>query len=146
MPACSYQVSECSHPPSLSLSLSLFPLLIILSSFPGLLPQKLPLHIGNDNIFVSSENGHLWVAHFDNIFQLLKYIHNHSEPMPGKIMHIAIDQSSDLPFTNCKIEEVLSTSGEKINAMTTGLYHRGKLLVGTIRKDMWMCEVPYLMY
>ena len=61
-------------------------------------------------------------------------------------MHLAIDQSADLPFTDCKIEEVLSTSGDKINAVTTGLYHRGKLLLGTIRKDMCMCDVPYLMY
>ena len=78
--------------------------------------------------------------------QLEKYIHNHSEPMPGRILHIAIDQDADLPFTNCKIEEVLSTSGEKINAVTIGLYHRGNLLVGNLRKDMWMCEVPYLMH
>ena len=73
-------------------------------------------------------------------------MHNHSEPVPGRVLHIAIDQTAELPFTNCKIEAVLSTSGEKINAMTAGLYHRGKLLVGTIRKDMWICDVPYLMY
>ena len=66
--------------------------------------------------------------------------------MPGRIIHVAIDQNSDLPFTDCKIEEVLSTTGEKINGVTTGLYHRGKLLLGTIRKDMWMCDVPHLMY
>ena len=61
-------------------------------------------------------------------------------------MHIAIDQNhADLPFTNCKIEEVLSYSGESINAVSIGLYHQGKLL-GTMRKDMWMCDVPYLMY
>ena len=61
-------------------------------------------------------------------------------------MHIAVDQNADMPFADCKVEEVLSTSGEKINAVTTGLYHRGKLLLGTIRKDMWICDVPYLMY
>ena len=74
-------------------------------------------------------------------------MHNHSEPMPGRILHVAIDQNAEMPFTaDCKIEAVLSTSGEMINAMTAGLYHRGKLLVGTIRKDMWMCDVPYLIY
>jgi hypothetical protein len=78
--------------------------------------------------------------------QISKYMHNHGVPIPGRILHIAIDQAAELPFTDCKIAAVLSTSGEKINAMTAGLYHRGKLLVGTIRKDMWMCDIPYLMY
>ena len=95
---------------------------------------------------MSPEDGHLWVAHFINDMQLSKYIHNHSEPMPGRILHVAIDQNADLPFTDYQIEAVLSTSGEKINAVTMGLYHRGKLLVGNLRKDMWMCDVPYLMY
>ena len=66
--------------------------------------------------------------------------------MPGKVVHIAIDQYADLPFTSCEIEEVLSYSGESVNGISTGLYYRGKLLLGTIRKDMWMCDVPYLMY
>ena len=49
------------------------------------------------------------------------YINNHSEPMPGKIMHIGIDQNADMPFTNSKFEEVLLHSGERINAIMTGL-------------------------
>ena len=106
----------------------------------------LPLHHGNDNIFVSPVDGHLWVAHFVNGLQFFKYVTNHSEPMPGRVLHIAVDQNSDEPFTDCQIEEVVSTTGERINAVTTGLYHRGKLLLGTIRKDMMLCEVPYLMY
>ena len=95
---------------------------------------------------MSPENGHLWVAHFINGLQFFKYIHNHSVPMPGRVLQIAIDQDSNQPFTDCKIEEVMSTSGVIINAVTTGLYHRGKLLLGTIRRDMMMCDVPYLMY
>ena len=78
--------------------------------------------------------------------QCLSVLYNHSEPMPGKVMHIAIDQNADLPFTDYKIEEVVSYSGESINAVSSGLYYQGKLLLGTIRKDMWMCDVPYLMY
>ena len=97
-------------------------------------------------MFVSPENGHLWIAYFVDVHQFNKYLYNHSEPMPGKIVHITIDQSVDLPFTDCKIEEVLSYSGESINGISMGLYHRGKLLLGTMRKDMWMCDVPYLMY
>ena len=95
---------------------------------------------------MSPENGHLWVAHFTNNLAFFKYIYNHTEPFPGRVLHIAIDQKSDEPFTDCKIEEVLSTSGVKINAVTIGLYHRGKLLLGTVRKDMMMCDVTYLMY
>ena len=102
--------------------------------------------MGIDNIFVSPVDGHLWVAHHVNLLQLLKYIHNHSEPMPGRVLHIAVDQNSNEPFTDCKIEEVVSTTGKWINAVTIGLYHRGKLLLGTVRKDMMLCEVPYLMY
>jgi hypothetical protein len=99
-------------------------------------------------VFVSPENGHLWIAYFVDVPQFTKYLYNHSEPMPGKVVHITINQSADhdLPFTNSKIEEVLSYSGESINGISMGLYHRGKLLLGTMRKDMWMCDVPYLMY
>ena len=92
------------------------------------------MHIGNDNIraiifnIVSPENGHLWVAHFVNVFQFFKCLYNHSEPMPGKIMHIAIDQNADLLLTDYKLEEVLSYSGESINAVTTGLYQENYLL------------------
>ena len=66
--------------------------------------------------------------------------------MSGKIVHVAIDQNADLPFADCKIEEVLSYSGESINSISIGLYHRGKLLLRTIGKDMWMCDVSYLMH
>ena len=95
---------------------------------------------------MSPENGHLWVAHFVNCFEIFKYVYNHTVPIPGKVFHIAIDQNSDQPFSDCKIEEVVSNSGVKINAVSSGLYHRGKLLLGTIRKDMMLCDVNYLMY
>ena len=91
-------------------------------------------------------DGHLWVAQHINILKLIKYIRNHSIPVPGRVVHVAIDQYSDEPFTDCKIEEVVSNSGVRISAVTTGLYHRGRLLLGTVRKDMMLCEVPYLMY
>ena len=97
-------------------------------------------------MFVSPVNGHLWIAFFTNSLQFFEYIHNHSKPMSGRVVHVAIDQTSELPFTDYKIEEVFATSGEKINAVTMGLYHRGKLLLGTIRKDMMICDVPYLTY
>ena len=95
---------------------------------------------------MSPVNGHLCVAHFVNGLQFGQYVYNHSVPMPGRILHIAIDEKSERPFTDCKIEEVMSNTGVKINAVTIGLYHRGRLLLGTIRKDMMMCDVPYLMY
>ena len=118
----------------------------LLKHVPSLF-QTLPLHTGCDNIFVSPESGHLWVAYSIDILGFFEYVHNHSYPMPGRVVHLAIDQNSDQPFTDCKIEEVVSNSGENmINAITMGLYHRGKLLLGTIRKDMMMCDVPRLMY
>lgn len=104
------------------------------------------MHIGLDNVFVSPENGHLWVAHFINGLQFFDYIHNHSMPSPGRILHVAVDEKSKLPFDSVKIEDVLTTSGERISAVSMGLYFRGKLLVGTVRKDMLICDVPYLMY
>lgn len=104
----------------------------------------LPLHIGNNNIFVSPENVPLWVAHLINGLEFYKYMHNHSVPLPGRVLHVAINQNSEKPFTNCNVEAVVSTSGVKIKAVTIGLYHRGRLLLGTVRKDMMTCDVPYL--
>ena len=108
--------------------------------------QSLPLQTAIDNIFVDPTNGHLWVAILAKPLSVAEYFVNHSTPVASRILHVSIDESATMPFTGSKVEEVFSSDGEDFGATTIGLYHDGKLLVGTIAKDMMYCEVPTLMY
>ena len=69
-----------------------------------------------------------------------------SIPVPGRILHVAIDQNAEMPFDEYKVEEVFSTTGEKIGGTSGVVYHKNKLLVGTIRTGMMICNVPYVIY
>ena len=94
------------------------------------------------------ETGHLWVAILINGLEVDFYFHNTSIPIKSKILHIKLDPSSPLPFDNTAIEEVFSSSGEDgmVGAVTVGVYARNRLVVGTICKDMMLCDVHYLRY
>ena len=69
-----------------------------------------------------------------------------SIPIAGRVIHITVDVNASLPFNNSKIEEVFSSTGEEFSANTIGVYHEGKLLIGTVCNEMMYCEVPFLMY
>ncbi len=76
------------------------------------------------------------------------YFHDQSVPVASQILHVSIDQNADLPFTDYKIEEVFSSTGKDgvVGAVTGCVYTQGKLLVGTISRDMMLCDAPYVMY
>ena len=61
---------------------------------------------------------------------------------------MAIDQKKELPFENYLIEEVFSSTGKDgvVGAVTGCVYSEGRLVLGTIAKDMMLCDVPYVMY
>ena len=98
---------------------------------------------------VSPVNGHLWVAIITKPLDVEKneLNPNHDDPVAGRILHVAIDENAMLPFTDYKMEEVFSTDGtDGIGPLTVGLYHENRLLVGTIQKNMMLCNVEYLKY
>ena len=110
--------------------------------------QELPIQPGNDNLFVDPETGHLWVAILVNGLSVISYDHNTSIPIKSKILHIKLDPSSSLPFDNTAIEEVFSSSAEDgmVGAVSVGVYACNRLVVGTIWRDMMLCDVHYLRY
>ena len=77
--------------------------------------------------------------------RLHAYNLNNSTLISGRIVHIVIDEGSELPFNGYQVEEVFATTGHNVRATTIGLYHK-KLLVGSISSDMMYCEVPLLLY
>ena len=109
------------------------------------LPQTLPLQVV-DNIFVSPTNGHLWLSVFPTPLQFSSYALDHSNPMASITLHVTIDEDRDLPFSSYEIEEVFSTTGHDMRGISISVYHRKKLLLGSIFTDMMYCEVPFLMY
>ncbi len=92
--------------------------------------------------------GDLWVAVLVQALKVEFYFHDHTVPVASKILHIKMDQSTELPFERVSVEEVFSSSAEDgvIGAVTMGLYSHNRLLVGTICKDMMLCDVKHLMY
>ena len=111
--------------------------------------QTLTLQTAPDNVFVSPDNGHLWVGIIARPFAFDKYkdhVDPSSIPVPGRILHVAIDQNAERPFDDYKVEEVFSTTGEKIGSTSGVVYHKHILLVGTIRTGMMVCNAPYLIY
>ena len=110
------------------------------------LQTTLPLQPANDNIFVDPANGDLWVAIMPKPLTVLDYFGNHSIEVPSKILHIVIDEQASSPFERHQIEEVFATAGDIVSATTVAVYQEGKLLIGTIGKDMLYCNVTYLLY
>ena len=106
------------------------------------------MEIANDNLFVDPNTGHIWVAILAHPLKFESYKEDHSFPLPSKCLHISIDQMAGLPFSNYSVEEVFSTTGEDgiVGGVTVCVYAEGRLLVGTVFKDMMMCDAPYLMY
>ena len=69
-----------------------------------------------------------------------------SVPCGGRVLHVAIDETAERPFDDYQVEEVFSTSGKMIGGTSGTLYHNKKLLVGTIRTGLMVCDAPYLIY
>jgi len=74
------------------------------------------------------------------------YVYNHSSPVASRTIHAAIDETNELPFTNYQLEEVFASTGNDVRAISISVYHKKKLLLGSICTDMMYCEVPLLMY
>ena len=71
-----------------------------------------------------------------------------SVAVPGRVVHIVMDETADDPFAEAKMEEVFATTGGEgeLKATTIGVYHNHTLVVGTIVHNMMVCDVPYLIY
>ena len=95
-----------------------------------------------DNIFIDPTNGHMWVAAFPRPLNVLKYMADRSHPVEGRVLHIALSEEKDTPFSykHSKIEEVFETDGKEFGAVTIGVYSNNKLLLGTIGLDFMYCS------
>ncbi len=111
--------------------------------------QSVLLEVAPDNTFVSPVNGHLWVGIIAKPLEFETY-KTHSDPTStpcgGRILHVPVNEGAELPFEEPRVEEVFSTSGRLISATSAGLYHNGKLLVGSIRTGVMLCEAPFTIY
>lgn len=101
-----------------------------------------------DNINVIPETGNLLVGVLVHCLKVADYFKNQTVPVPSRCLHISIDQKAELPFDNHLVEEVFATTGEDgvVGAVTGCVYVKGKLVVGTIAKDMMVCDAPYLVH
>ena len=98
-----------------------------------------------DNVVVD-DRGHLWLGILAQPLVFSKYQKDHSVHVSSRILHVTVNEESALPFTNSQVEEVFASKGDIISATSVGAYHNGKLLVGTVMKDMLLCEVDFLLY
>ena len=62
------------------------------------------------------------------------------------MIHIAVNESSEQPFTGVEIEEVFATNGQEMTATSVGVYYNNTLVLGSMCGSMMVCEVSYLMY
>ena len=79
---------------------------------------------------------------------MVEYFKYRRMAVPGRCLHLRLDQKAERPFDNVFIEEVFSSTGEDgmVGAVTGCVHANGKLVVGTVAKDMMVCDAPYLMY
>ena len=59
------------------------------------------------------------------------------------MLHITVNEESQEPFSNSKIERVFESDGsdKRVNGVSTGLYHNGTLLLSTMFTGMMVCQV-----
>jgi hypothetical protein len=95
-----------------------------------------------DNIFIDPTNGHMWVAVFPRPLNVLWYMADRSVPVEGRLLHIALSEEEDAPFSPrySKIEEVFETDGTEFGAVTIGVYSNNKLLLGTVGLNFMFCD------
>lgn len=109
--------------------------------------QVLKLDSVPDNINVDPITGNLIVG---TLVQPLKLVTAKFgvNAVPSRCLHVSLDQNAVLPFDNHSMEELFSSTGEDgVVGSVTGCVHvNGKLVVGTIERDMMVCDAPYLMY
>lgn len=77
--------------------------------------------------------------------QYFKYREN---AVPSRCIHVKINENADRPFDDYVLEEVFSSTGEDgmVGAVTGCVHANGKLVVGTVAKDMMLCDAPRLAY
>lgn len=63
------------------------------------------------------------------------------------MLHIVVDEDSEKPFTNAKIESVYESDGSNgLGAISAAAYSNGTLLLGTVLTNMAVCDIGYLQY
>lgn len=111
--------------------------------------KSITLYYPIDNISVDKETGDLWVALF---IKPLEVLSNLKDPkhvnVSSLIVHITVDEESENPFENSKIEQVFQSNGLEysVGAISTALYHNNTLLLGSVSNDLVVCQVNHLLY
>lgn len=96
---------------------------------------------------VDPGTGDMWVAVLAHPLKVSDYFKDRSVAVASKCLHVRMDPSAELPFSNSTMEEVFSSDGEALmGAVSVCMYVQGRLLLGSIGMDMTMCDAPYLMY
>ena len=95
-----------------------------------------------DNIFIDPTNGHMWVATFPRPVNVLKYIHNRSVPVEGRVFHIRLYEEDEQPFSyeTSEIEEVFESDGTRFGPVTVAVYSNNRLMMGTIASGLMICD------
>ena len=83
-----------------------------------------------DNIFIDPTNGHMWVSIVPRLDNVFEYIVNRSHPVENRVIHIALSEEEDTPF---------SPSHSKI-VVSVGVYSNNKLLLGTVGLNFMFCD------
>ncbi|XP_046856650.1 serum paraoxonase/arylesterase 2-like [Xenia sp. Carnegie-2017] len=103
--------------------------------------QHIQVGVLLDNINVDEE-GHLWlgVAHFD----FVAYSSNFTRPCPGAVLQVRLSKSGnpEVPFNVDDIREVFGNDGKgQVKCVSSGLFYRGKMLVGNPFSSFVYCKV-----
>ena len=88
------------------------------------------------------------MAVFPHVLDVMTYLHDRSHPVRGRILHISLSEQEEEPFSYSKsqIEEIFETSGSEFGGMSIGIYCNRKLLIGTIRSDLMLCDGVHTSY
>ena len=94
-----------------------------------------------DNIDVD-DDGHLWIGVAN--FAMMEYNANFTKPCPGSLLQVKLSklENGRVPFRVDEIREVFSHSGEgDFKCVSTALFYREKLLIGTPFSNAMYCDV-----
>lgn len=82
------------------------------------------------------------------LFQLLelaKLVMNLSHPSPSQIMTVKLGDpsTSGIAFPDYEVREVYKNDGRELTGATGVVYHKNRLLIGSLFGDMLYCEVKF---
>ncbi|XP_071492551.1 serum paraoxonase/arylesterase 2-like [Diadema antillarum] len=85
--------------------------------------------------------GNLWAASHPVAHKLKSHLEDRRNKAPSQILHVKFDHNTASPHKKYEVFEMYSDDGTELSASSVVVFRQSKLLIGSRRGHMLLCEV-----